>query len=119
MNVNTQLIQFLRHDLAVSSTEIDIMLHHCERENAPLPMLLWKYGLVSLQQLSQIFDWLEAQTNAALDGVFDGVLAVQPSPGLAPILVQTSEVNHPCPLQNFQPETYAQSDFHPHRADTY
>ncbi|WP_036530774.1 DUF2949 domain-containing protein [Neosynechococcus sphagnicola] len=103
MNVNTQLIQFLRHDLAVSSTEIDIMLRHCERENAPLPMLLWKYGLVSLQQLGQIFDWLEAQTNSALDGVFDGVLAAQPSS----VLVQTSVVNHPFPLQNFQPEAYS------------
>jgi hypothetical protein len=24
-----------------------------------LPMVLWQYGLVTLEQLDQIFDWLE------------------------------------------------------------
>jgi hypothetical protein len=24
-----------------------------------LPMILWQYGLVTLKQLDQIFDWLE------------------------------------------------------------
>uniref|UniRef100_A0A832GZH8 DUF2949 domain-containing protein n=1 Tax=Oscillatoriales cyanobacterium SpSt-402 TaxID=2282168 RepID=A0A832GZH8_9CYAN len=61
MNNNTKLIQFLQHELAISSAEIDVLLRHPEQAHAPLPMLLWQYGLITLQQLTQIFDWLEAQ----------------------------------------------------------
>ncbi len=30
-----------------------------EQDPGPLHMILWQYGLVSLEQLEQIFDWLE------------------------------------------------------------
>ncbi|HLO50153.1 MAG TPA: DUF2949 domain-containing protein [Kamptonema sp.] len=55
------MIQFLQHELAVSSAEIAVLLRHPEQAHAPLPMLLWQYGLITLQELTQIFDWLEAQ----------------------------------------------------------
>lgn len=61
MSSNTRLIQFLQNELAVSSAEIDVLLRHPEQAHAPLPMLLWQYGLITLPQLTQIFDWLEAQ----------------------------------------------------------
>jgi Protein of unknown function (DUF2949) len=56
---NPQLIQFLHQELAISPTEIEVLRHHPELDYAPLPMLLWQYGLISLNQLAQIFDWLE------------------------------------------------------------
>lgn len=62
MSSNTRLIQFLQHELSVSAAEINVLLRHPELEYAPLPMLLWQYGLISLTQLEQIFDWLEAQS---------------------------------------------------------
>lgn len=61
MSGNTQLIQFLQHELAISPAEIDVLLHHPEQAYAPLPMLLWQYGLITIQQLTQILDWLEDQ----------------------------------------------------------
>jgi hypothetical protein len=61
-------VHFLEHELAVSPSELAVLQHHPERENAPLPMLLWQYGLVSMQQLTQIFDWMEAQVSLNLDG---------------------------------------------------
>jgi Protein of unknown function (DUF2949) len=61
MQSKPQLIQFLQNELALSPAEIDVLLHHPEQAHAPLPMLLWQYGLITLQQLTQIFDWLEAQ----------------------------------------------------------
>jgi hypothetical protein len=61
MNSNTHLIQFLQHEMAISPAEINVLLRHPEQESAPLPMILWQYGLITLQQLTQIFDWLEAQ----------------------------------------------------------
>lgn len=61
MSSNTQFIQFLQHEMAISTAEIDVLLRHPEQDRAPLPMLLWQYGLITLQQLTQIFDWLEDQ----------------------------------------------------------
>lgn len=56
---DSQFIAFLQERLALSGAEIAVALRHRERSHGPLPMILWQYGLVSLDQLSQIFDWLE------------------------------------------------------------
>jgi len=56
---NTQLIHFLQKELALSAAAIAMVLRHSEHDPGPLPMILWQYGLVSLEQLEQIFDWLE------------------------------------------------------------
>lgn len=55
----TQLINFLQSELAISDSFIMLALHHYEEDPGPLPMLLWQYGLISLEQIEQIFDWLE------------------------------------------------------------
>lgn len=55
----SQLIRFLQEDLAISSSSIAIALRHREQDPGPLPMILWQYGLVTLEQLNRIFDWLE------------------------------------------------------------
>lgn len=55
-----QLIQFLKSDLAISDAAIATALRHSD-DQLPhlLPMVLWQYGLVTLDQLDSIFDWLE------------------------------------------------------------
>ena len=55
----TRLIRFLQEDLAVSAAAISIALRHTEQDPGPLPMILWQYGLVTLEQLDCIYDWLE------------------------------------------------------------
>jgi len=57
---NSQLIHFLQEKLKLSANAIAIALRHCEQDPGPLPMILWQYGLVSLEELEQIFDWLES-----------------------------------------------------------
>ncbi|MGB3693937.1 MAG: DUF2949 domain-containing protein [Spirulinaceae cyanobacterium] len=54
-----QLIDFLRHDLALPEPSIDVALRHSNHSTDSLPMVLWQYGLVSLNQLDMIFEWLE------------------------------------------------------------
>lgn len=55
-----RLIRFLREDLRIPSDSIRVALrHHHEPIPSLLPMVLWQYGLVSLEQLDKIFDWLE------------------------------------------------------------
>ncbi len=55
----SRFIRFLQEDLALSSSSISMALRHREQDPGPLPMILWQYGLVTLEQLDRIFDWLE------------------------------------------------------------
>lgn len=56
----SRLIQFLQDELAISSSSIEVALKQSEHDPGPLPMILWKYGLITLEQLDRIFDWMEA-----------------------------------------------------------
>lgn len=54
-----QFIHFLNQDLGLPFSSI----HLAVKQSASLtnlPMILWQYGLVSLQQLERIFDWLDS-----------------------------------------------------------
>jgi hypothetical protein len=62
-----RLIEFLEHDLAIPMNAINLGLRHQE-QSLPLsdqllpnllPMVLWQYGLLTLEQLDQVFEWLE------------------------------------------------------------
>ncbi len=56
---HTQFINFLQDELAISDAELAVALRHREQDAGPLHMILWQYGLVTLEQLQLIFDWLE------------------------------------------------------------
>jgi hypothetical protein len=55
----TELIYFLQQEFGLSSAAIALGLRSSEHNPHFLPITLWQYGLVSLDQLSQILDWLE------------------------------------------------------------
>jgi Protein of unknown function (DUF2949) len=55
----SQLIHFLQEDLAISTAAIAVALRHSQQDPGPLPMILWQYGLITLEQLEQVYDWLE------------------------------------------------------------
>lgn len=55
----TRFIRFLQEDLALPSASIGVALRFRDQHQGPLPMILWQYGLVTLEQLDRIFDWLE------------------------------------------------------------
>ena len=55
----TRFLRFLQDELAISKDSIAMAQRHLEQDPGPLPMILWQYGLVTLKQLDQIYDWLE------------------------------------------------------------
>lgn len=55
----SRFIRFLQEELAISTDSIAIAQRRREQDPGPLPMILWQYGLVTLKQLDQIYDWLE------------------------------------------------------------
>lgn len=56
-----KFIVFLQKELELSNSDIAVALRHRECDSTRLPMLLWQYGLIDLEQLERIFDWLEKQ----------------------------------------------------------
>ncbi len=54
-----RLIRFLREELAIPTASIELALRQQEQAPNLLPIVLWQYGLVTLDQLDLIFDWLE------------------------------------------------------------
>jgi hypothetical protein len=60
LNKRTQLIKFLKGELSIPESAITTALRQQEDADPnQLPMILWQYGLVSMKQLEQIFDWLD------------------------------------------------------------
>lgn len=55
----SQFIQFLQDEINLSHDSIAFAQRSTEPNSSLLPMVLWQYGLVSLEQLDQIYDWLE------------------------------------------------------------
>lgn len=55
----SQLIRFIQEELAIPAASIDLAMRHPGQTPNLLPMVLWQYGLITIEQLDQIFDWLE------------------------------------------------------------
>jgi Protein of unknown function (DUF2949) len=53
------LVQFLKDEMSFPSDSIALAVQHAEQTPSLLPMILWRYGLISIGQLEEIFDWLE------------------------------------------------------------
>lgn len=56
---SSRLISFLQLELAIPAAAIVLAQKQGEQDPSVLPMILWQYGLVTLSQLEQVFDWLE------------------------------------------------------------
>ncbi|MDX2230645.1 MAG: DUF2949 domain-containing protein [Leptolyngbyaceae cyanobacterium bins.349] len=54
-----RLIHFLQEELLIPAEAIQIALRQGEMPPNLLPIVLWQYGLVTLEHLDKIFDWLE------------------------------------------------------------
>ena len=55
------LLQFLQRRLGLSPSALELGQRQAELEQAPLPIVLWSFGLLSLQQLEDVFDWQSTQ----------------------------------------------------------
>ena len=60
-------IKFLKEELALSNDSIEILQRSVEEHPAPVPMILWQYGLITLEELDRIYDWLYSKTKLDLN----------------------------------------------------
>lgn len=64
--IYSTFIKFLKEELALSNDSIEIVQRSVEEHPAPIPMILWQYGLVTLEELDRIYDWLYSKTKLDL-----------------------------------------------------
>ena len=55
------LLRFLRERLGLSEKALQLGQRQAELEQAPLPVVLWSFGLLSLHQYQQVLDWINDQ----------------------------------------------------------
>ncbi|MEY3735949.1 MAG: hypothetical protein RLZZ624_1008 [Cyanobacteriota bacterium] len=58
------LIEHLRQGLGLSEKALSLGLRQAEQEQAPLPVVLWRFGLISLIQLDELLHWQDGQEGA-------------------------------------------------------
>jgi hypothetical protein len=54
------LLRYLRNQLGLSESALALGIKQAQLEQAPLPVVLWRYGLISLEQLEQVLSWQDA-----------------------------------------------------------
>ncbi len=55
-----QFINFLHRDVGLPLEYLQLALKQSQSNYGTLPMVLWQYGLVTVQQIDQIYDWFES-----------------------------------------------------------
>ena len=54
------LLRYLRSQLGLSESALALGIRQAQLEQAPLAVVLWRFGLSSLQQLEQVLQWQDA-----------------------------------------------------------
>ena len=54
------LLRFLRQQMGLSESALALGIKQAAQEQAPLPVVLWRYGLISLEQFEQVLSWQDA-----------------------------------------------------------
>ncbi|MCY7338289.1 MAG: DUF2949 domain-containing protein [Chamaesiphon sp.] len=61
ITIARDFLNFLQTDIAIPATDLQLAIQDSERTPNVLPMILWQYGLITLSQLDQIFEWLQGK----------------------------------------------------------
>ncbi len=61
---STLLFEFLKDELAIPEKTIASALQQSDQDTSLFPIVLWQYGLITLEQLDQVFDLLASTYGA-------------------------------------------------------
>ena len=54
-----ELCNFIIDKLGISEKALELGVKRSSLENAPLPIVMWSYGLINISQLNTIYIWLK------------------------------------------------------------
>ena len=52
-----ELCDFIVDKLGISQSALDLGIKRSSLENSPLPIVMWNYGLLTINQLKKILSW--------------------------------------------------------------
>ena len=60
MNIHSQkeIIDFLYNEVGLEESSIELGLKLSIRNNTPLPILLWSYGMITIEELDKLYSFL-------------------------------------------------------------
>lgn len=62
-----QFLQYLQDELSISRISIEQALQSLGKDSHLLPIALWQYGVLTLNQLDQVYDWLADKRREVVD----------------------------------------------------
>jgi hypothetical protein len=54
-----RFIEYLQQELGITESEIALAHREQQPSMTELPIVLWNYGLIDLEKLGKIFEWME------------------------------------------------------------
>jgi hypothetical protein len=58
---SSALQRFLRSQIGLSESALALGIRQAQLEQAPLAVVLWRFGLINLQQFEQLLQWQDSQ----------------------------------------------------------
>jgi len=55
---NKKMISFLMDEIGLQESSIELGLKLSIKNNSPLPILLWSYGLITIEELDKLYTFL-------------------------------------------------------------
>ena len=52
------IISFLKYDIGLKDSSIELGIKLSLRNNTPLPILLWSYGILNIEELDKLYTFL-------------------------------------------------------------
>ena len=52
------LLIFLKEEFSLNDQAISLAIKHSNLESAPFPIVLWSFGLITVQQYQVLLDWV-------------------------------------------------------------
>ena len=56
--LSKELIIFLFDEIGLEESSIELGLKLSEKNNTPLPILLWSYGMLTIEELDKLYSFL-------------------------------------------------------------
>ena len=57
-NLSENMIFFLLNEIGLNKSSIELGIKLSIRNNTPLPVLLWSYGMLNLEELDKLYSFL-------------------------------------------------------------
>ena len=61
---SAELLAFLRHQLGLSEGALEMGQRQATLEQDPFPVVLWRSGLINLEQLERVYAWQDSHEEA-------------------------------------------------------